>query len=314
MNIEDDEKLLAELRTENVTLRTRLGLTNNTPPQGLSEEWLEKENRMLKHQERVLEENQKLIDAPERRNELLFILQFFRTIPMPMWTCDLNAKIASWNSIAASTYGYSARQALGKSYIDLFVSPAEREQAAIDLKNIVWGQEGDRHFNLCRDKDEHGESIYLATCCFPVLDPRTSALMQAEVSIDLRNLTELQRELEEMYFKHRQKEELRMETEKLVRGQLVTEIFSELRIALQRRRGTFDKRIEALKVSLQNPETKGAVRAELEKALSSNLQEIERLENQAEEVRRKLTTEPDMPTFELQSLMKKVRSFGEANV
>lgn len=306
----DDTDELQHLRAQNRKLREELNMRELDPHEDLTEEWLEKENSMLRNQISILNENRALIDSPNARDELLFLLQFLKAIPLPLWTSDIKAKITYWNLIAARTYGYSARKAMGKNFMELFVSVEEREQAEVDLANIIGGQEGEEHFNLCKDKDHANRSVYLATCCFPVFDPRTGSIAEAEVSIDLRNLGDMEAELDEMYKKYQQKEEIRVATEKTVRTKLVDQIFVELKSATELRKTAVERKINKNREIIAEPGTKGAQLQSQQRALNENLKLLQDIETAYAEFVRETFEAPEMSNDQLYDLLARVRKFG----
>jgi len=246
MNENADE--IDRLRQENASMRKELSLPERSSGRPETLERLERENEMLKKQKSIFAECSALLDTEEGRREALFCLQFFRSIPLPLWTSTLDANISYWNEFAERTYQHSAKKALGKNFINLFVSEAEKEQAAEDLTSIIFGEEGAEHFNLCKDKDKLNRQVYLVTCCFPVFDPRHGEVVQAEISFDLRQLATLEAELSDMYVRFRKKEEeqrtLKLQREAVVIKNLVEELFNELRQYCSRERSKIQKRIE----------------------------------------------------------------------
>lgn len=228
-----DQDPLASLVAQNSELRRRLSLGERDPRAQETIDWLEKENEILERQLAIHEKWKAKLETADGRMEALFALQFFSSIPLPLWTSDLQEKITSWNDFASETYKHTSEKALGKNFINLFVRPPEQDQAREDLFAIVHGQEGHVHLNLCTDEDRHKRKLYLVTCCFPVFDPRNSAVAQAEVSFDLSRLQDLQVELEEMQANYRIKQEAadktRAERTQRMVSELTASLMSEVR-------------------------------------------------------------------------------------
>ena len=239
---------LEQLRLENVKLREDLGISYQSSKRTETFERLEKENEMLKNQHRILQYCRHLLETDDGMKECLFALQFFHSIPRPLWTSTVEAKISYWNDYAEKTYNYPRKKAIGRDFIDLFVSEPEREQAAEDLISIIFGEKGDEYYNMCKDKDKNGRPVILVTCCFPVLDVRKGEIAQAELSFDLRQLPELESDLNSMYERHRKNEEeareLKKQREVAVIRSLIEELFIELRQYCSRERALIEKRIE----------------------------------------------------------------------
>src|SRR5215475_12969348 len=72
------------------------------------------------------------------------LLEVLRETPLTVWAADGaegGYKICLWNRGAEHTYGFTPAEAIGKSYIELFVNPDERAQAIKDHEHIVSTEE-----------------------------------------------------------------------------------------------------------------------------------------------------------------------------
>lgn len=107
--------------------------------------------------------------------------------PLSIWAslgADDDYRIVSWNSGAERIYGHSASEAIGKNYLDLFISEEEREQSAADCDEII--DEGRVFENfLATDTASDGSVRVMLTNCFRVRDPRRQKYLQVEVALDV---------------------------------------------------------------------------------------------------------------------------------
>jgi PAS domain S-box-containing protein len=308
---------IGRLLYENEALCVGLGILRRMKPEGaITLEWLEKQNEVLKWQLEQYQKNRVLLETDAGKQEILFRLQFLDSIPLPTWAADASAKIVFWAGSAEQTYGHIKTRALQKDFIDLFVNGPEKKQAREDLLAIVSGQEGSEHFNLCKDKDKNGKQVYLVTCCFPVFDPRTGEIVQAEVSFDLSRLDALEEELEEMHKRYRAEEEgaraMRMARERTIVESLTRELFSELKQNYDHRRQIIERRIRVNREKIADDRESKSVKEfhqkELEKS-AGELQELDLWEADTKaEIARADTSE------NLQSIKNRLREWSRRNV
>jgi PAS domain-containing protein len=311
----DDE--IGRLTLENDTLRGALGIhgTNSTPSP-VTIEWLERQNEVLKWQLAQHQRNLALLETDEGRREVLFRLQFLDSIPLPTWAADASAKIVFWAGSAEQTYGHVKGRALQKDFIDLFVTEPEKKQARKDLFSIVSGQEGLEHFNLCKDKDKNGKQVYLVTCCFPVFDPRTNEIVQAEVSFDLSRLEALEEELEEMHQRYRAEEEgaraMRLAKERTIVETLTRELFSELKQNYDHRRQIIERRIRINKEKGADGKETKTVKELHQKELEKNVIELQELDQWEADTKAEIARADTSEN--LQSTRDKLREWSRKNV
>jgi PAS domain S-box-containing protein len=133
-----------------------------------------------------------LFDTPNARIKLAI----FDRLPMPIWACDRNCRIVFWNDGAARLYGYSAEEAIGQDFVDLFVNKPEREKARIDCVDII---DNDKPIkNMADDIDKHGNTRKLVTQCFAVYNVEDHSGLQVEISYEVQDIDRLRDELVRM--------------------------------------------------------------------------------------------------------------------
>lgn len=197
------------LRTQIEKLRAELGLGTLGRPE-LTRNELEHVLDVLEKQVEIYQYWQRRIETPDGRDEALFCLQYFTSIPLPVWAARRDSLICHWNEYAQRTYGHSAGHAMGKSYLSLFISEQDKAQSQQDLLDIIDGVEGREHFNMADDFDKDKRLVHVLTCCFPVFDLRSSEVVQAEISFDTSRMEDYRTELDEL----RESYKLRMRHEK----------------------------------------------------------------------------------------------------
>ena len=150
-----------------------------------------------------LEKLQQLHTALEREHEKLktfakspqaeMKLAIFDRLPMPIWACDRDCRIVFWNGGAARLYGYSAEEAVGQDFVELFVNKPERDKARVDCIDII---DNDRPIrNMADDIDKHGNTRKLVTQCFAVYNVEGHSGLQVELSYEVQDIDRLQVEL-----------------------------------------------------------------------------------------------------------------------
>lgn len=120
-------------------------------------------------------------------------LAILEHLPMPIWACDRNCRIVFWNEGAARLYGYSADEAIGQDFVDLFVNKPERDKARLDCVDII---DNDRPIkNRADDIDKHGNTRKLVTQCFALYNVEGHSGLQVELSYEVQDIERLQAEL-----------------------------------------------------------------------------------------------------------------------
>lgn len=109
------------------------------------------------------------------------VLRIIDELPFSLWASDENCIITFWTDKAASLYGYTKKQALGKDFVKLFVDPDEQPQARIDQKKIT--DEGEQFHNIAHDRGKNGNILNLMTFCSRIYDPKTNKPWNAEMGI-----------------------------------------------------------------------------------------------------------------------------------
>lgn len=303
-----EDTQLTKLKAENDALRAALGITSARPDRGNTAAWFEAENDMLEHQKRIRAECEGLLETEEGRKKALFLLQFFHSVPMPMWAAGIDAKIVHWGERAADLYKHTPERAHGKPFVDLIVVEPERKQAWEDLVCIIFGQEGLEHYNLCKDVDKAGKQLYLVTCCFPVFDPRQNEVVQAEVSFDLSRLPALEADLAKMYRDHQAYEEDERARNRTLRDKLLTNVIDELRVSVEAERDQLEKRMTHNRSIIADRRMSKAEQDEHRAALAENGQKIVELKKWHEDLNARIQAATTIEA--LNELQRQIRSRG----
>ena len=104
-------------------------------------------------------------DAYTLSKEDKFKLEIMNHAPFSAWACDRNFDIVFWSAGTAKLYGYTGKDAIGKKYLDLFVSEEERERSASDCLSVIDNGIELRNF-LAYDQLSNGTKRALLTNCF----------------------------------------------------------------------------------------------------------------------------------------------------
>lgn len=114
--------------------------------------------------------------------------------PFTIWASDRNCKIRLWEGKCEALYGYSKTQAIGKDYVDLFVSEDEQVAARKDQLSII--DENAVFHNIANDKGKHGNTLRLITNCFRIKDPISNEYWNAEMGLIIDYLEQEKKRLE----------------------------------------------------------------------------------------------------------------------
>lgn len=232
-------------------LRKKLGLKELELTEEQTRFILEDEKEVLEAQIDTHEYWKSCLNSVDGQNEILFALQYFSLIPLPVWAAARDGTIQHWNKYAERSYHYKSSSILGEDFIELFVNDPEKIQARKDLHNIIEGFEGPEHFNMAEDKDTRGRTVRVLTCCFPVYDPRIKDVVQAEISFDVNMLDQHQAELQELHedyrnFKEQQRDAILQEKRHLLK---------DIRTCAQTKCNILDKSIEASSERIGDPKS-----------------------------------------------------------
>jgi PAS domain S-box-containing protein len=109
-------------------------------------------------------------------------------VPVSFWMSrgrDGGYEIALWNSAASRIYGYSKQEAIGTSFLDLFVDEPQKDQAREDADRIIAGVPLVVPAINCIaiDRDRQGNPVALLTNAFRV--EFQGEVFQAELAVDL---------------------------------------------------------------------------------------------------------------------------------
>ncbi|MGH3717236.1 MAG: PAS domain-containing sensor histidine kinase [Pseudonocardiaceae bacterium] len=109
----------------------------------------------------------------------------FDECPVSFWLsegCENDFRIVFWNSGAEMIYGYPRTEALGQSYLNLFVTDEQREQSRVDAQRVIDTGEHPRNC-IAIDKNKSGGEIILLTNVFRFV--YEGYPYQAEIAVNL---------------------------------------------------------------------------------------------------------------------------------
>jgi PAS domain S-box-containing protein len=103
--------------------------------------------------------------------------------PVSVWACDRNWEIKFWNSGAEKIYNTRKEDVIGKSFLELFVSDKDREQAIADIKRVFNGEIIQGY--VAEDVLPDGTTKTIYTTVYPLFDENGSVYLQAEIGLDI---------------------------------------------------------------------------------------------------------------------------------
>lgn len=103
-----------------------------------------------------------------------------------VWCSDRNCIIRFWSGQCQSLYGYTAEEAIGQDFVNLFVAEHERLAAREDQKKIIFDDEV--FHNIANDEGRNGNILQLITNCRRITDPKTGEYWNAEMGLIIDNL------------------------------------------------------------------------------------------------------------------------------
>lgn len=165
--------------------------------------------------------------APWVGEDLDLVLSILDRAHMTFWAgagAEDNYAIRLWNPGAEQIYGHSREQAIGNSYIDLFVNPSERPRAIEDHARIVANDETYDWDWAADDLTKDGEVRTMLTHCFPVQDPKDGAWLLAEIGIDISDFNKASQQLRKLREDEFEKRELTLAKGIGEIGQAVTQV------------------------------------------------------------------------------------------
>lgn len=144
-------------------------------------------------------------------------LSIFDKSPFTVWACNKDFKIVLWNKKCEEIYNYSKAEAIGKSFLDLFVDGPEKEEARKDCLEIIEHDKRCDNF-LAYDNDRKGQRRTMLTNCFRIWGPDANEWLQAEVGLQVDFELKLERhkhqELREIGIEMLQQTKMQIEAKK----------------------------------------------------------------------------------------------------
>jgi len=107
-------------------------------------------------------------------------------MPVAFWAAlgkDANYGISAWNDAAERLYGVHRQDAIGQSFLDLFVQPFARDHAASECDSVISGTYEHPSNCIAFDRRVDGSELLLLTNVFRL--QLEDNVYQAEISVDL---------------------------------------------------------------------------------------------------------------------------------
>lgn len=140
---------------------------------------------MIDYESFTREELIELLKELERKRAFSFEDQMKLLIldesPFTIWASDRDCKITFWSGKCESLYGYTASQAIGQDYVDLFVAEDERVAARKDQLSII--DDGIVFHNMANDQGKNGNVLHLITNCRRIKNPENGEYWNAEMGL-----------------------------------------------------------------------------------------------------------------------------------
>lgn len=117
------------------------------------------------------------------------LLEALDAVGMSVWLSRGRSggfEIRAWSDGAEKLYGIRRQDALGTSYLDLFVNPLERDQSEADCERILDGEVF--HNFMAEDIDANGNPRKILTNCVRVWDDELDEWLQAEIGTEISDL------------------------------------------------------------------------------------------------------------------------------
>lgn len=138
----------------------------------------------------------RLVESEMRHRSIL------ENMPIVCFTFDREGKILSWNKESERVYGYTKKEAIGKSSYDLIVTPATYSQTQVVVKSVFEGEAFLNNEWLDRDKD--GRLGWRSGNAFPVRNSEGKVLYGVNMNVDITEQKEMLGNLKESEEKYRQ--------------------------------------------------------------------------------------------------------------
>lgn len=138
------------------------------------------------------------MDHTWAEDDIPLILDILSQAKMTFWAgcgADDDYAIRLWNPGAEEIYGHSRSDALGRSYIDLFVNPRERNRAIEDHARIIQSGEIYEWDWAADDLTSDNQVRTMLTHCFRVRDPKDGKWLLAEMGVDISDFTRATQQL-----------------------------------------------------------------------------------------------------------------------
>ena len=111
------------------------------------------------------------------------IQSFLESVPSACFSFDRQGTILSWNPAAEQIYGYSKKEAIGRSSFDLIVTPETQEETKKVLTSVFQGKSFANM--IWHDKNKSGVLGWRVGNLFPILDTQGHVSRGINFNIDI---------------------------------------------------------------------------------------------------------------------------------
>ena len=108
-------------------------------------------------------------------------LEILDHLPFTVWASDRNCIIKYWGGKCEALYGFTAEDAVGKDFVDLFVAEDEKPAARNDQISII--DHDVKFHNIANDIAKTNNTLRLLTNCARFKDPKTGEYWNGEIGL-----------------------------------------------------------------------------------------------------------------------------------